>query len=58
MTRTRRKFRKNRLIAKDNLKYLIIVLICVIAISIVLFIIRAEYAKRVAQKRNKNDKKL
>lgn len=58
MTRTRRKFRKNRLIAKDNLKYLIIVLICVIAISIVLFIIRAEYAKRVAQKKEQERQEI
>lgn len=58
MARTRRKFRGNRLIAKDNLKYLIVILICVVAVAAVLLVIRAEYAKRVAQKKEQERQEI
>lgn len=58
MARTRRKFRGNRLIAKDNLKYLMIVLICIVVVSAVLLIIRAEHAKRVAQKKEQERQEI
>ena len=58
MARTRRKFRKNRIITKDNFKYWMITLICIVAVATVLLVIRAEHAKRVAQKKEQERQEI